>query len=134
MSWKSRQAAGSSPSSTSPAGTSPAAQPTSSSPDKRSAWRRCFRTPLADRFILNLVNRCQITTNDFDTLPGGAVSLSENGRKTVLTAWQEWRSEEREHALLGRNVPHGLLPVVQARLLARHLRGELPGYIPWTPH
>jgi CRISPR-associated protein Cas1 len=92
-----------------------------------------FRAPLADRFVLNLVNRRQINNNDFDTLPGGAVNLSEDGRKTVLTAWQEWRSEEREHALLGRNVPHGLLPVVQARLLARHLRSELPGYIPWTP-
>ena len=92
-----------------------------------------FRTPLADRFVLNLVNRRQVTRSDFDTLPGGAVRLSEDGRKTVLTAWQAWRSEEREHPLLGRNVPHGLLPVVQARLLARHLRGELPGYIPWTP-
>ena len=92
-----------------------------------------FRAPLADRFTLSLVNRRQITSSDFDTLPGGAVGLSENGRKTVLTAWQGWRSEDREHALLGRNVLHGLLPVVQARLLARHLRGELPGYIPWTP-
>jgi CRISP-associated protein Cas1 len=91
-----------------------------------------FRTPLADRLVLNLVNRRQITSSDFDILPGGAVSLSEEGRKTVLTAWQAWRSEEREHALLGHNVPHGLLPVIQARLLARHLRGELPTYIPWT--
>lgn len=91
-----------------------------------------FRAPLADRFALSLVNRRQITSSDFDALPGGAVHLSEDGRKSVLTAWQEWRSEEREHALLGRNVPHGLLPVVQARILARHLRGELPGYIPWT--
>jgi len=92
-----------------------------------------FRTPLADRLVLNLVNRRQVTRSDFETLPGGAVRLCEDGRKTVLTAWQAWRSEEREHPLLGRNVPHGLLPVVQARLLARHLRGELPCYIPWTP-
>jgi len=92
-----------------------------------------FRTPLADRFVLSLVNRRQITSKDFDTLPGGAVSLSDDGRRTTLTAWQEWRTQEREHALLGRNVPHGLLPAVQARLLARHLRGELATYIPWTP-
>lgn len=91
-----------------------------------------FRAPLADRFVLSIVNRRQITSTDFDTLPGGSVSLSEDGRKTVLTQWQEWRSEGREHALLGRNVPHGLLPVAQARLLARHLRGELPSYVPWT--
>jgi CRISPR-associated protein Cas1 len=91
-----------------------------------------FRAPLADRFVLSIVNRRQVTTSDFDTLPGGAVRLSEDGRRTVLTAWQEWRAEEREHALVGRHVAHGLLPVVQARLLARHLRGELPGYIPWT--
>jgi len=93
-----------------------------------------FRAPLADRFVLSLVNRRQITSKDFDALPGGAIHLSEDGRKTVLTAWQEWRSEERQHALLGRNVPHGLLPMVQARLLARHLRGKLPSYISWTPH
>jgi len=92
-----------------------------------------FRSPLADRFVLSLVNRRQITSSDFDTLPGGAVCLTEDGRKTVLTAWHQWRSEEREHALLGRNVPHGLIPAVQARVLARHLRSELPGYIPWTP-
>jgi CRISP-associated protein Cas1 len=92
-----------------------------------------FRAPLADRFILSLINRRQITSKDFDDLPGGAVNLSEDGRKTVLTAWQDWRSEERQHTLLGRNVPHGLLPMVQARLLARHLRGELASYIPWTP-
>jgi CRISPR-associated protein Cas1 len=91
-----------------------------------------FRAPVADRFALSLVNRRQVTSRDFDTLPGGAVSLSEDGRKTVLTAWQDWRSEDRQHTLLGRSIPHGLLPVVQARLLARHLRGELPGYIPWT--
>lgn len=92
-----------------------------------------FRAPLADRFVLSLVNRRQITSKDFDTLPGGAVNLSEDGRRTVLTAWQEWRSQERQHTLLGRNVPHGLIPAVQGRLLARHLRGELASYIPWTP-
>jgi CRISPR-associated protein Cas1 len=93
-----------------------------------------FRAPLADRFVLSLVNRRQITSKDFDALPGGAVHLSEDGRRTALNAWQEWRSEERQHPLLGRNIPHGLLPMVQVRLLARHLRGELPSYIPWTPH
>jgi CRISP-associated protein Cas1 len=92
-----------------------------------------FRAPLADRFVLSLANRRQITRADFDVLPGGAVRLSDDGRKTLLTAWHEWRSEEREHALAGRSVPQGLIPAVQARILARHLRGELPGYIPWTP-
>ncbi len=91
-----------------------------------------FRAPLADRFVLSLVNRRQITSKDFDYQPGGAVNLAEDGRKTALTAWQQWRSDERQHTLLGRNVPHGLLPTVQARILARHLRGELHGYIPWT--
>lgn len=91
-----------------------------------------FRALLSDRFVLSLVNRRQITSKDFDYLPGGAVNLTDDGRKTVLTAWQQWRAEERQHALLGRNVPVGLLPTVQARLLARSLRGELPGYVPWT--
>ena len=93
-----------------------------------------LRAPLADRFTLSLVNRRQITSKDFDALPGGAVNLSEDGRRTALTAWQQWRSEERHHDLLGRDISHGLLPMIQARMLARHLRGELPSYIPWTPH
>ncbi|MEE1928314.1 type I-C CRISPR-associated endonuclease Cas1c [Streptomyces sp. TRM 70351] len=91
-----------------------------------------FRPVLADRFALTLLNRRQLRPEHFEHLAGGAVRLTEDGRKTVISAWQEWKLQTWEHPLAGRDVPAGLLPVVQARLLSRHLRGELPGYLPWT--
>ncbi|MFI7102710.1 type I-C CRISPR-associated endonuclease Cas1c [Streptomyces sp. NPDC050161] len=91
-----------------------------------------FRPVLADRFALTLLNRHQLRAEHFENIPGGAVRLTEEGRKTLLSAWQEWKTRPWEHPIAGRTVPAGLLPVVQARLLARHLRGELPGYLPWT--
>jgi len=91
-----------------------------------------FRPGLADRFTLTLLNRRQVRAGHFETLPGGAVQLTEEGRKSVLTEWHSWKQKEIPHRLLGRKVPIGLLPSVQARLLARHLRGELPNYLPWT--
>lgn len=91
-----------------------------------------FRPVLADRFVLTLLNRRQLRPAHFDDLPGGAVRLTEDGRKTLLAAWQDWKTQTWEHPVAARTVPAGLLPAVQARLLARHLRGELPGYLPWT--
>lgn len=90
-----------------------------------------FRPVLADRFALTLLNRRQLRPTHFENVTGGAVRLTEDGRKTVITAWQEWRAQPWQHSLAGRDVPAGLLPTVQARILARHLRGELPGYLPW---
>lgn len=91
-----------------------------------------FRPVLADRFVLTLLNRRQLRPAHFETTPGGAVRLTDDGRKIVITAWQDWKTQTWEHSLAGRDVPAGLLPVVQARILARHLRGELPAYLPWT--
>jgi CRISP-associated protein Cas1 len=91
-----------------------------------------FRPVLADRFTLTLLNRREVREPHFETLPGGAVRLTDDGRKLVLAAWQEWRTQTWEHPIAGRPVPAGLLPVIQARILARHLRGDLPGYLPWT--
>lgn len=90
------------------------------------------RPVIADRLALTLLNRRQLATSDFDALPGGAVRLTEGGRRTVLEEWQRARLHEHPHRLLGRRVPAGLLPHVQARLLARHLRGDLQAYIPFT--
>jgi CRISPR-associated protein Cas1 len=92
-----------------------------------------FRPVLADRFVLTQLNRSQLRATHFETLPGGAVQLTEDGRRTVLAAWQEWKTQPWDHPIAGRTVPAGLLPAVQCRLLARHLRGDLPGYLPWTP-
>lgn len=90
-----------------------------------------YRPVFADRLALTLFNRRQLQAAHFDELPGGAVRLSEDGRKLVLTEWQLSRQREHPHRLLGRSIPASLLPVIQARLLARHLRGELPAYMPW---
>jgi CRISPR-associated protein Cas1 len=87
-----------------------------------------FRSVLADRLALTLINRRQLAGEDFEERPGGVVSLTEKGRRTVLTAYQERKKEEMTHPVLGEKTPFGLLPHVQARLLARHLRGDLEAY------
>jgi len=90
-----------------------------------------FRPFLADRLTLTLINRRQIAPEDFRTAEGGAVLLSEQARKTVLQAWQQRKQEEILHPVLSERVPVGLLPFIQSMLLARFLRGELPGYPPF---
>jgi CRISPR-associated protein Cas1 len=90
-----------------------------------------LRPVLADRLALSLINRRQVRSGDFETRDGGAVLLSETGRKTVLTAWQERKKEERRHPFLDEMAPLGLVPYLQAQLLARHLRGDLDAYPPW---
>ncbi|WP_420457017.1 type I-C CRISPR-associated endonuclease Cas1c [Rubrivirga sp.] len=89
-----------------------------------------FRPSVADRLALALVNRRQLTPAHFEPRPGGAVYLNEEGRRVVLTAYQERKQKARRHRLFKEPVPWGLLPFVQARLLARHLRGDLPRYPP----
>lgn len=90
-----------------------------------------LRPVLADRLALSLFNRRQLRINDFEMRDGGAVLLTEGGRKTVLTAWQERKKEERRHPFLDETAPLGLVPHLQAQLLARHLRGDLDAYPPW---
>ena len=62
---------------------------------------------------------------------GGGVTLSEPGRKTVVVAWQERKQEEISHPLLDQPVAVGLLPQLQARFLARTLRGDMETYLPF---
>lgn len=89
-----------------------------------------FRSVLADRLALTLINRKQITDKDFEVRPGGATYLNDHGRKTVVVAYQKRKQDEFHHPVLNEHVPFGLLPHVQARLLARHLRGDLEAYTP----
>lgn len=89
-----------------------------------------FRPVIADRLAITLVNRRQLKAEDFEGTPGGAVRLTEEGRRTVLVAYQRRKEEEVQHRALRQKVPIGLLPHVQARLLARHLRGDLKDYPP----
>lgn len=91
-----------------------------------------LRPSLADRLALTLVNRRQLQRDDFEVDPGGAVWLSESGRKTVVAAYQKRKGESVRHPALDRLIPFGLVPHVQARLLARHLRGDLEHYPPFV--
>jgi CRISPR-associated endonuclease Cas1 subtype I-C len=91
-----------------------------------------FRPLLADRLAFTMLNRRELTREDFDKLPNGAYRLTDVARKTVLNAWQTSRQRSWPHAQLKRDVPGALIPLVQARLLARHLRGDIDSYQPWT--
>lgn len=90
-----------------------------------------FRAILADRLALTLINRAQVSAKDFDDRPGGAVYLHDDARKTVVVAYQERKQEEVSHPLLETKVPIGLLPQLQARFIARTIRGEMEGYVPF---
>jgi CRISPR-associated protein Cas1 len=92
-----------------------------------------FRPLLADRLALALVNRQQVKPDGFEVRDGGAVSMTEATRKAVLAAYQQRKREEVTHPYLDQRVPVGRLPFLQARILARHLRGDLPGYVPCVP-
>lgn len=90
-----------------------------------------FRPVIADRLALSLVNRRQLAARDFVVDEGGAVVLTDDARKLVLIAWTERKNEELRHPFLGETMTLGLVPHVQAQLLARHLRGDLDGYPPF---
>ena len=90
-----------------------------------------FRACLADRVALSLVNLRQLGARDFSVSESGAVSISADARKSVLMAWQKKKQETIMHPFLEEKVPVGLLPHLQALLLARHLRGDLDAYPPF---
>ncbi|HEX5337475.1 MAG TPA: type I-C CRISPR-associated endonuclease Cas1c [Gallionella sp.] len=90
-----------------------------------------FRAIMADRLVLTLINRGQIGAGDFVEREGGAVLLEGDARRAVVVAYQERKQEEITHPLLETKMPIGLLPQIQARLLARHIRGETETYLPF---
>lgn len=92
-----------------------------------------FRSVFADRVTLSLINRAQLNDSDFEVQPTGAVLLNDKGRRTVLATWQQRKKEIIQHPLLGTKTPLGMVPALQARIMARTIRGELPHYIPFTP-
>jgi len=92
-----------------------------------------FRPWLADRLAVTLINRQQIGAEDFRPREGGAVEFTDMGRKRVIKAYQERKQEKLTHPLLDQEFRLAQIPFVQARVLARHLRGDLPDYIPFVP-
>ena len=91
-----------------------------------------FRAPFCDRLALTLVNRKTLTAGDFDERPGGAVLLGEDGRKKVVGAYQQRKQRDVQHPFLKQSAPAGLFPHLQARILARHLRGDTDMYVPFV--
>ena len=92
-----------------------------------------FRPWLADRLAVTLINRQQVGPEHFIMREGGAVDFSEAGRKLVIKAYQERKQEKMRHPLLDQNLGISQLYFIQARLLARALRGDLPAYVPLVP-
>ena len=90
-----------------------------------------MRAPLADRICLSLINRRQISASNFRHEETGAVLLDDVGRRTVLEAYQARKRTELRHAWLDERVALGLIPQIQAQLLARHLRGDIDAYPAW---
>ena len=87
-----------------------------------------FRAWQADRLALSLINRSQLKPQDFVTESSGAVSLKAEARKVLFQALQAKKQEKIVHPFLQEEVEIGLLPHIQAMLLARHLRGDLAEY------
>lgn len=90
-----------------------------------------LRAVLADRFVLTLINKRQVTPDGFVIRENGAVRMEDDTRRTVLAAWQTRKQETLVHPFLGEKIEWGLVPYAQALLLSRYLRGDLDGYPPF---
>lgn len=87
-----------------------------------------FRAVLADRFVLSLINKKIVSGKGFSQKENGAVLMNEELRKKVLMEWQNKKKEVITHPFLREKIEWGMVPYVQAMLLARYLRGDLDGY------
>lgn len=90
-----------------------------------------FRALFCDRFVSTLINRGMLHSRDFEKQEDGAVLLTDSGRRTFLQTWQKRKYDIIKHPFLEEKVEWGLLPYVQALLLARYLRGDLDAYPPF---
>ena len=88
--------------------------------------------PVVERFGVAALARRQLTQQHFEHAPGGACSLTDDGRRELLALWEEHRRKVIVHPLLRQEVPTATLPAVQATLLARRVRGDLPDYAPFV--
>jgi len=90
-----------------------------------------LRSVYADRFVLSIINKKIITADGFEKKEDGAVVMTDDTRKAVLSAWQSKKQEAITHPFLQEKVEWGLVPYVQAMLLARYLRGDIDAYPPF---
>ncbi len=90
-----------------------------------------LRSVMADRFVLTLINKKMVQKKGFLRKENGAVIMDDETRKTFLAAWQAKKQEMITHPFLGEKTEWGLVPFVQAMLLARYLRGDLDAYPPF---
>lgn len=90
-----------------------------------------LRPCMADRFVLTLVNNRIIRPEDFQIQDSGAVFLTDDGRKKFLKAWQERKRDTLTHPYLNEKMNWGMIPYVQALMLARFIRGDLDAYPPF---
>lgn len=90
-----------------------------------------LRPVLADRFVVSLINKRMVTGKGFKAKENGAVLMDDETRKILLTEWQNKKKETLMHPFLNEKVEWGIVPYVQAMLLARYLRGDLDGYPPF---
>ena len=90
-----------------------------------------FRAPFVDRFVLTLINKRLLSDSDFAFKEDGAVLLTDEGRREFLKQWQKKKQEEIEHPYLKEKAAWGMVPFVQAQLLAKYIRGDLDDYPPY---
>ncbi|WP_445367215.1 type I-C CRISPR-associated endonuclease Cas1c [Methylomonas sp. BW4-1] len=89
-----------------------------------------FRS-MIDRFVLSLINKRQLALKDFEEWPNGSFTLKEEPRRILLAAWQDRKQDTLMHPWFEESVPVGLLPWLQAQILARFLRGDCDSYVPF---
>ena len=90
-----------------------------------------LRAPMADRFVLTMINKKMLTNKSFSVTSDGAVLMTDDSRKIFLAKWQERKKEEIVHPYLQEKVQWGLVPYIQALLLSRTIRGDLDEYPPF---
>ncbi len=90
-----------------------------------------LRSVFCDRFVISLINLRQIGADGFEVKENGALLLTDEARKALLTAWQKKKQEEITHPFLEEKCEWGVVPHLQAQLLARFIRGDIDDYPPF---
>ena len=90
-----------------------------------------LRAYLVDRFVLSMINLQQVKGDDFMQKEGGGIIMTDDCRKTMITAWQKRKHEMITHPVIKEKIEIGLIPYVQANLLAKYIRGDIPEYTPY---